>query len=109
MITSVCAGTIGLAWDASPSLDVNRYKVYGVQGTNTTFTTGNANATVVITVTNQLTLTVPGLPNGTAWTFAATAISTNNIESTNSTSVWAYIPYTTPSAPINLRITTIIP
>ena len=109
MISSAYAGTVTLAWDASPSLDVNRYKIYGVQGTNIVFLTNNSNATLVLTLTNHLSVVIPGLVNGKAYTFAATALSTNNLESVNSSTVWTYIPYVTPSSPVNLRFTDVTP
>lgn len=109
MILSASAGTVTLAWDASPSSDVNRYKIYGLQGTNVVFLTNNSNATLVLTLTNQLSVVIPGLVNGKAYTFAATALSTNNLESLNSSTVWTFIPYVTPSAPTLLRFTDVTP
>jgi len=108
---SAQAGTsrVVLAWDASPSSDVNRYKVYVAPGTNTVFLTNNSNATIVVTVTNQLTATVSNLNSGAAYSFVATALTTNNLESSNSVEIWTYIPFSTPSVPANLRFTSIIP
>ena len=100
-MASLVAGSVTLAWDASTSPDVNRYKVYAVQGTNTVFLTNNSNASVTVTVTNQTTATVPNLLSG-AWTFVATAISTNNLESLNSTSVWTIVPV---AGVVNLKVT----
>ena len=100
-VISLSAGTVNLAWDASTSPEVNRYKVYAVQGTNTVFTAGNANATVTSTVTNVLVATLPNLV-ASAWTFTITAISTNNIESVNCSSVWTNVPV---AGVVNLRVT----
>ena len=96
----IYAGNVEMAWDASTSPEVNRYKIYAVQGTNTVFTTNNANAVATLVVTNQLTATMSNLTVG-AWTFVATAISTNNLESDNSNVVWGNVP---PKGVVNLRI-----
>ena len=109
LIVKASAGTVTLAWDASPSTDVNRYKVYAVQGTNTVFLTNNSNAFTSVTVTNQLQATVTNLTSGLAWTFVATAISTNNLESSNSISIWTYIQFPKPSPPSNPRFLDITP
>lgn len=96
---AVGAQSVNLAWDASPSPEVNRYKVYAAKGTNTVFTAGNANATSVVTVTNQLTASFTNLSVG-AWTFTATAVSTNGLESLNSNIVWTNVY---PGAVVNFR------
>lgn len=96
---AMAAQSVNLAWDASPSPEVNRYKVYAVKGTNTVFTAGNANANSTVTVTNQLTASFTNLSVG-AWTFTATAISTNGLESANSNTVWTNVY---PGAVINFR------
>jgi len=100
-VLSLSAGTVKLGWDSSTSPEVNRYKVYAVQGTNTVFTANNANASAVLTVTNQLTVTFSNLTAG-AWTFTATALSTNNIESANCSNVWTNVPL---AGVVNLTIT----
>lgn len=89
--------SVNLAWDATPS--ANRYKIYAVSGTNTSFTAGNANATVTLTVTNQTTATITNLSVG-AWTFTATSLSTNGLESVNSNVIWTNIY---PGAVLNFR------
>ena len=98
---AVSAQSVNLAWNASPSPEVNRYKVYAAKGTNTVFAVGNTNAaaTVTVTVTNQLTASFTNLSVG-AWTFTATALSTNNLESVNSNTVWTNV---VPGAVINFR------
>ena len=94
----VSAQNINLAWDASSSPEVNRYKVYVAKGTNVVFTAGNVNATTTVTFTNQTTGNLT-LPVGT-WTFTATALSTNGLESINSTVIWTNVY---PGAIINFR------
>ncbi len=99
-IATMIAGTVNLAWSPYTSdPTVNLIKIYAVQGTNTTFTTGNANATVInsTSVTNN-SFTITNLPSG-AWTFTATASSTNGIESVDSNVVWTNIY---PGAVMNL-------
>jgi hypothetical protein len=101
MLTTVTATlqSVNLTWKASTSPEVNRYKVYAVKGTNTVFVAGNTNATATVTVTNQLVTSFANLPAG-AWTFTATALSTNDFESANSNTVWTNI---VPDAVINFR------
>lgn len=101
LITAVtmAAQSVNLAWDASPSPEVNRYKVYAAKGTNVVFAVGNTNAASTVTVTNQLTASFTNLSVG-AWTFVATALSTNNLESANSNTVWTNV---VPGAVINFR------
>ena len=94
----VSAQNINLVWDASTSPEVNRYKVYVAKGTNVVFTAGNVNATTTVTFTNQTTGNLT-LPVGT-WTFTATALSTNGLESINSTVIWTNVY---PGAIINFR------
>jgi hypothetical protein len=101
LVTAVTMGAqnVNLAWDASPSPEVNRYKVYAAKGTNTVFAVGNTNAASTITVTNQLVASFTNLSVG-AWTFTATALSTNGLESVNSNVVWTNV---LPGAIINFR------
>jgi hypothetical protein len=74
----VRAQSVTLAWDASPSADVGGYRVhFGVTSSNYTFVT---NAGLVLT---QAVL----LPHAGRWFFAATAVSTNGIESAFSNEV----------------------
>jgi hypothetical protein len=74
----VRAQSVTLAWDASPSADVGGYRVhFGVTSSNYTFVT---NAGLVLT---QAVV----LPHAGRWFFAATAVSTNGIESTFSNEV----------------------
>lgn len=103
------AGNVTLAWDYSfeqePS--VQSFRLYALQGSNSVFTANNNNAyrSVVVTkeqATNPLTYT---LTNGVTtnligtisnlhsgwWTFTATAINTNQMESVNSETVSAAI------------------
>lgn len=105
-VVSLIAGSVSLAWDPSPSPEVDGYRIYYVRGTNTVFQTGNTNAVGFVTVTNQLTVTVSNLTSG-AWSFVATALcSTNGLESDNSNEVWTVVPLRGPSV---LRITTVVP
>ncbi len=104
-VASLVAGTVTLAWDPSPSPDVDRYKVYYGKGTNFVFAAGNTNA-LSVTVTNQTTCTVSNLTSG-VWSFVATAlVSTNGLESDNSNEVEATMR---PSKPTVLRTTAIVP
>lgn len=96
---SLIAGSINLAWDESPSTNIAYYTVYWAKGTNTLFTAGNINASGKISVTNQLTCTISNLTSG-AYTFAATATDTSNLESDNSNTVWTNV---LPNTVINLR------
>ena len=96
---TMAAQSVNLAWDASPSPEVNRYKVYAAKGTNVVFAAGNTNAASTITVTNQLVASFTNLSVG-AWTFTATALSTNGLESANSNVVWTNV---LPGAVVNFR------
>lgn len=97
------AGNQGVAWDAyvgDPSITV--IKIYAVPGTNTSFTAGNANATVVkSTAVGNTSLTISNLTAG-AWTFTATAATLANggVESSNSNVIWMNV---FPGAVINFR------
>lgn len=99
-VASLYAGSVTLAWDASAGTNVIAYySIYWVRGTNATFTTNNANAAGKLSVTNKLTCTVSNLTAG-AWTFTATAYSTNGLESANSNVVWTNL---LPGVVTNLR------
>ena len=72
------AQSVTLAWDASPSADVGGYRVhFGLTSSNYTFVT---NAGLVLTQTVVL-------PHAGRWFFAATAVSTNGLESAFSNEV----------------------
>jgi hypothetical protein len=72
------AQSVTLAWDASPSADVGGYRVhFGLTSSNYTYVT---NAGLVLT---QAVV----LPHAGRWFFAATAVSTNGIESAFSNEV----------------------
>ena len=84
--------TLILDWDI-PSVNpsyIGYYKIYGVPGTNIVFMSGNTNATVVVSITNQLTTTLTNLGVG-QWSFVATAVGTNNLESLNSDELSTYV------------------
>jgi hypothetical protein len=88
---TLLAGTVNLAWNASTSPEVNRYKIYYAPGTNFVFTANNSNATgSVIVPSTQLTASVSNLVAG-AWSFTATALSTNNLESADSNVAWTFV------------------
>lgn len=99
---ALIAGTVNVAWDTYVNSDgtVNTIKVYAVKGTNTVFTAGNANANVIVStaVTNN-TVSFVNLPAG-AWTFTATAATTNGLESANSNVIWTNV---LPGSVINFR------
>lgn len=99
---TLVAGTVNVAWDTYVNSDgtVNTIKVYAVKGTNTVFTAGNANANVIVStaVTNN-TVSFVNLPAG-AWTFTATAATTNGLESANSNVIWTNV---LPGSVINFR------
>ena len=82
------AQNVTLAWDASPSVGVGGYRIYyGLQAGSYLFWT---NAGLVLTQTVVL-------PHPGRWFFAATAVSTNGIESAFSNEVeWE----ARPSAPV---------
>jgi len=98
------AGTATLSWDPYPNPSGLFIKVYGVAGSNTVFTAGNANATTITsTQASNTSLTVTNLPVG-YWTFVATAATaiTGGVESTNSNVAVGLIR---PGAVTTLRIT----
>ena len=66
------AADIALAWDASPSSNVTRYKVYSGNGSRTYGTS--------ITIGNQTTYAISGLTTGTYY-FAVTALDSDGNES----------------------------
>jgi hypothetical protein len=101
---SLFAGTVNLGWNPITDPSVTTVKVYAVPGTNTVFTAGNANATVIRSVNStNSTISITNLQSS-AWTFTATALSSGGIESTNSNVVWANVP---PSGVVNLQINSV--
>jgi hypothetical protein len=80
LVWAAAAGAqqVTLAWDASPSADVGGYRLY--YGTNTGSYPFVTNAGLVLT---QAVV----LPHGGRWFFAATAYSTNGLESDFSSEV----------------------
>lgn len=85
---SALGASVTLAWDASPSAEVNGYNIY-VGGASGVYT----NYTSVGNVTNA---TLGGLVDGRTYFFAATAISTNGLESVFSNEVEYRVPVDTP-------------
>ena len=75
---SAHAQSVTLAWDASPSPEVNDYRVYF--GTNSRSYSFVTNAGLVLTQTVVL-------PSAGRWFFAATAVATNGLESEYSNEV----------------------
>jgi hypothetical protein len=84
VLPAAWAASVVLAWDASPSPDVNRYRVYW--GGN------SRNYTNWVEVSNQTTATVSNLvPTGTYY-FAATALNIQGLESDFSNEVSYMVP-----------------
>lgn len=83
---------VTLAWDASPSSGVVGYRLYyGAAGTR--------QYTNVITVTSSTTLTLSNLVRGATYRFAATAVTSEGLESDFSNEL-AYQPSLKPSSPV---------
>ena len=92
-MTSLFAGSVTLGW--TPYVgdpNVNAIKIYAVPGSNTVFTAGNANATLIVsTPVANSSLTVSNLASG-PWTFVATAVNTFSQESVNSNTATTNTP-----------------
>jgi hypothetical protein len=102
LVATSFAGSVNLAWNPVTDPTVGTVKIYATPGTNTVFVLpGNTNATMTLLVSIPATnAIVTNLYSG-PWSFIATCITTNGLESpTNSNEVWTNIY---PGAPINLR------
>lgn len=102
VLSSWAGGTVTLAWDVPTDPTVSIVKIYAVPGNMTAFTTGNANATVTVAVgmpTNSVSIS--NLATG-PWSFVATCLNTNGLESVNSVEITANI---IPAPVTNLRVT----
>jgi len=102
---SLVAGSITVAWDPYVGdSSVDTIKVYVATGTNTAFLPGNSNAfTSKTTAVTNTTLSISNLAAG-QYTLVATAISTNGLESSNSTSATGFVPL---GGVLNFRIQSI--
>ena len=81
------AGSVTLAWDASPDASVTGYRIYyGAASLSYT------NSTTVGNVTNA---TLTGLVAGTTYFFAATALNSTNVESDFSNETTFTVPTST--------------
>ena len=89
--------TVGLAWDASPSLDITNYCIYYGTSTGTYPLKKNAGTALMTTVT--------GLTNGVAYHFVATAQDKWGMESDFSNEVTYTVPRIKPVPPGQLRKT----
>jgi len=79
-LASVAAGTVTLAWDASPGTNViANYKVY--------YGVASATYTNAVSAGTNLTVSVSNLVAGATYYFAATAVDTSGLESDYSTEV----------------------
>jgi len=88
------AGSLNLAWDASPaSANVTNYVLYA--STNTLTIT---NATVKLNVGTNTTAAVDNLAVG-QWNFGVTAVAAGNVQSDLS----AVLPVQVPPPPTNMR------
>lgn len=91
------AADVGLEWDASPSAEVNAYKIY--------WGTASRTYTSSVQVGNVLTYKLTGLNVRTTYWFAATAIVLpENLESDFSNEVSYYVPVPKPLPPTLLRV-----
>lgn len=102
LISVFANGTVNLAWNAYVGdVGVNTIKLYVASGTNTAFIAGHSNAVATLSVpVAQTSGSITNLPSGT-YTAVATAVTTNNIESLDSTNVVFNI---IPGGVINFRI-----
>lgn len=89
---TLCAGDIQLAWDPSPDTGVQAYILYASTNNFQTVATN-------VNVGTNLTAKIIDLPPGT-WYFAATALGTNQLESSYSNFVIADVH----NPPNNLRV-----
>ena len=89
--STAIAGTVNLAWDASPDAGVVGYKVYygGASGNYT-------NSALVGNVTNA---TFTGLVNGATYYFAASSIDGSGFEGDFSNETTTTVPFNANQAP----------
>jgi hypothetical protein len=79
-LASSAAGSVTLAWDASPGTNViANYKIY--------YGAASATYTNVVAAGTNLTVSISNLVTGTTYYFAATAVDTSGLESDYSTEV----------------------
>jgi hypothetical protein len=68
----LCAGSVWLAWDASPSSSVTNYVLYGT--TNSTLTSSNmSTAQLKVNVATNLLVHVESIASPKLWRFGVTA------------------------------------
>lgn len=90
-------GSVGLAWDPSPSAEVVGYNIY--------YGVGSGVYTNVVKLGNVTNATVSGLVRGVTYFFAATAVARDGLESEFSNEVSYTAPR--PPAPPVLRVVAI--
>ncbi len=80
-LVSLAAGTVTLAWDASPATNdaIANYNIY--------YGVASATYTNVVAAGTNLTVSISNLVQGITYYFAATAVDTNGLESDYSTEV----------------------
>lgn len=83
------AGSVTVAWTASPSPDVGSYRLYAARDSLTQ--TNLAAAPVRVNVGTNLSATIQFTNTGT-WHLVATAVSTNHIESEPSNQLTIEVP-----------------
>lgn len=98
MTVAAIAATVTLAWDPSPSTDVNGYRIYYGNATR-----AYTNA-VPVNGAQNTNCTVSNLLVGLTYYFAATATATNGLESDFSNEVSYQVPSTPIPVPQGLRI-----
>ncbi len=94
-LSSLAAGSVTLAWDASTSPNIANYKIYYgvVSATYTNSVSAGAN----------LTVSISNLVAGKTYFFAATATDTDGLESDFSTEISALIPVKLTNQPPTLN------
>ena len=90
------AGTVTLAWDASPGTNViANYKVY--------YGVASAAYTNAVSAGTSLTVSISNLVEGATYFFAATAVDTDGLESAYSTEISTLIPVKLTNQPPTLN------
>jgi len=95
-MSSFAAGSVTLAWDASPDASVVGYKVY--------YGPASGSYTNSATVGNVTNATLTGLVNGATYFFAATAFNAQGDESVFSNEATYTVPGTSTNQPPTLNV-----